>query len=284
MASYRYRAAIPAKAIGPMRAAMNDFASQVMVFAKPAAQEIEQAQWARSELQSSIIVDYCDDHFGQDGFAHYDEFLPIADAVTCPTPAMAAVIRKRYAGSITVIPDPWEFHQIAPHCNGGNLLWFGHGSNWDSMARLLPKLMRRMRVVSNIPLAMPWSMDTMYTEFARADIVLMPATKDYKSPNRTIEAIRQGCFVVAEPHPSLEGFPIWQGDILEGIEWAIQNPQLANEQTRVAQEWIRKFSPAIVGAAWKTLCDKTRSQSISDREKPIGMAGSTSTDSIPVPM
>jgi hypothetical protein len=47
--------------------------------------------------------------------------------------------------------------------------------------------------------------------------VVIPATAPYKSANRAIEAIRQGCFVVAEPHPALEGFPIYIGNIKHAI-------------------------------------------------------------------
>ena len=91
-------------------------------------------------------------------------------------------------------------------------------------------------------------------EFAQADIVILPATVGYKSPNRAIEAVRQGCFVVAEPHPSLEGFPgIWVGDIKEGIEWARQNPKSANELTLKAQAWTENFAPALVASAWSRL-------------------------------
>jgi hypothetical protein len=90
----------------------------------------------------------------------------------------------------------------------------------------------------------------MLDEFAQADIVVIPATALYKSANRAIEAIRQGCYVVAEPHPALEGFPIYIGNIKEGIEWTTQ--QDMNELISKAQKFVmEEFSPATLIDRWK---------------------------------
>jgi hypothetical protein len=90
----------------------------------------------------------------------------------------------------------------------------------------------------------------MLEEFARADIVLMPATAEYKSPNRAVEAIRQGCFVVSErdlgiPH-------IYVGNILEGIKWT--QTQDMNTLISKAQKFVTdEFTPRILIDKWKTL-------------------------------
>jgi hypothetical protein len=106
-------------------------------------------------------------------------------------------------------------------------------------------------------------------EFARADIVIIPKTEEYKSPNRAIEAIRQGCFVVAEPQPSLKDFPIWLGDIKEGIEWTKQ--QNVNELISKAQKFVTgKYTPKILIDKWKTY---TALRTTLDAEKRNGTVG-----------
>lgn len=245
MASYRYRCQIPARETG---ASINDKRADVLVFTKPCPADVKAAgYWNTTRV---FTVDFCDDHFDR------PEYLWMAKhalAITCPTAEMQKIIVQKCHRASVVIPDPYEFPEIEPHCNGDNLMWFGHGVNIKSVYEHfdLPKL----RIVSNVGSTIPWSHETMLREFARADIVIMPATATYKSPNRTVEAIRQGCFVVAEPHPSLTDIPgIWIGDIKEGIAWATQNRQEANHRTSLAQIYVRQvFSPERVGNAWKTL-------------------------------
>ena len=261
-ASWRYRAKIPAGTW----ASLNDLTAGTLVFAKPQAHEL--MEMARAKARSArVIVDFCDDHFD---WTHYAEALRIADVVTCPTQEMAKRI-KALGKDAVVISDPFEYDQMPPHCNGVNLLWYGHAVNKQSLQRILPDIERYpLRVVSNFGGAIPWSHETMLEEFARADIVVIPATDTYKSPNRAIEATRQGCFVVAEPHPALEGFPgIWIGNIKEGIEWTIQRNVSSN--ILAAQQFVmEKYSPQIVIDAWKTI---TKRPTTSDVEKSIGTVG-----------
>jgi hypothetical protein len=151
-----------------------------------------------------------------------------------------------------VIPDPFEYPLKKPHCKAVNLLWYGHQVNRASLERILPEIAGyHLRVVSNFAGSIPWSKKTMLKEFAQADIVVLPATETYKSANRAIEAIRQGCFVVAEPHPALEGFPIYIGNIKDGIEWTLKNK--ANRLISKAQSYVtERFSPQTLSAKWKT--------------------------------
>lgn len=240
MASYRYRAAMPAKSLG---AKINTLPADVAIFAKPLPGDLEYAQSTKLG-GGAVIVDICDDHLDN---PLYRDLLDMADIVTSPTQEMAKRI-----GDAMVVPDTYEMDERDAHCNGRNLLWFGHASNLPTFRRL--SINEPVRVVSNAKGCIPWSLDGMRAELARADIVLMPATETYKSPNRTLEAIRQGCFVVAEPHPALLGFPIWKGDIKEGIEWASKNLAKANQMIKEAQAFIRaRFSPAIQADAWRTV-------------------------------
>lgn len=247
-ASYRYRAALPAAHLG---ASINDMTASVLVIAKPDGVSLDEVRQAKINGQR-VIVDICDNHLDR---PHYREMVRLADEVTCATPILAAGIAE-FGRTATVISDPYERDELDPHCFGDDLLWYGHALNRPGLERILPDIANYpLRVVSNHPHDIPWTHTDMAEEYARADIVVMPMTAAYKSANRTIEAIRQGCFVVAEPHPAINDFPgIWIGDIKKGIEWATQNQDKANQRTRVAQDYIReKFSPRTVACAWSQI-------------------------------
>jgi hypothetical protein len=275
MASYRYRCQIPARELD---AKVNDYDADILVFTKPIVGEDELMRRAIARGQT-VIADFCDDHFDSEYAGPLCHAMAeLADLITCPTEAM----RDRLAElgyEAHVVIDPYEFGELEPHCNGPKCLWFGHGTNFKSLERVLPTIYAPLTVVSNIPLALPWSLETMREEFAKADIVLLPSTKSIKSPNRAIEAIRQGCFVVAEPHPSITDFPgIWIGNIAEGITWASQNPSSAREKTRLAQYFVStRYAPRIQADAWRKLFALAKSRSTSVAEKSAGPAGSTST-------
>ena len=250
MASYRYRVRIPAEKLGW---AINDYRAPTVIFSKPTVADVAAAREMKSRGQL-IVADFCDDHF--EHMPHYREMLSLADHVTCPTTEMAHRITQYLHllnARISVIDDPYEFDLAPPHCAGENLLWFGHKVNAYSIMTLIPELNHPLRLVSNFEGSIPWSIPALYEEFKWADIVVVPKTAGYKSPNRVIESIRQGCFVVAEEHPSLMGFRdfIWRGDIVEGVEWALNNLQQANKMTQAGQEFIERFSPERVANAWK---------------------------------
>ncbi len=271
MASYRYRAQIPAEALG---ASMHYWSADVLIVGKPESISINWLQ-SRQAKGAKVIVDICDDHLSD---LHYKRMLAVADAVTCSSD----VLRQRLEEmgyEPTVIDDPYEFEEEAPHCTcSRDLLWFGHAMNLPSLERIRPQLKGYfLRTVSNAPGHTPWSLQQMKLEFALAAVVVMPATAEYKSCNRTVEAIRQGCFVVAEPHPSLTDIPgIWIGDIKEGIEWAMQHPSEANQRTETAQAYIReRFSPVTVGCAWSRVIQGVLSTSA--QETVSGLSGSTIT-------
>jgi uncharacterized Rossmann fold enzyme len=260
-ASWRYRAKIPS---GDW-ATLNDLTADTLIFAKPQASEL--MDMARAKARGAwVVVDFCDDHFD---WLHYQEALRLADAVTCSTNEMARRI-KELGRDATVIADPYEFPEMPPHYAGINLLWFGHHVNRDSLQRILPDLEGYpLRVVSNFEGAIPWSKETMLEEFARADIVVIPTTASYKSANRAIEAIRQGCFVVAEPHPALEGFPIYIGNIKEGIEWTKQ--QNMNELISKAQKFVTaEFSPQILIDKWKSATKRPTTSDAVQRNGTVG--------------
>ena len=264
-ASYRYRAQIPARELG---AELNDFTASTLVFSKIEPQELMEMALAKARGQW-VVADFCDDHFQ---WMHYQEALRIANAITCSTEVLKNKIAELGREAV-IIHDPFEFQLMPPHCRGTKLLWFGHHVNRGGLQRILPELDKEdLHVVGNFGGAIPWSHETMIAEFARADIVIIPATEPYKSANRTVEAVRQGCFVVAEPHPALMDIPgIWIGNIKEGIEWARQHKGQARRRTSLAAQYVtEKYSPRTVASAWKTAIQRPITSEVAES---IGMAG-----------
>lgn len=276
LASYRYRASIPARELG---ASMNDLGADVLVFAKPMPEDVADARAAK-ESGRTVIVDYCDPHFKLE---HYPELLDIADAASCPTETMRGLVEQVGAATpVYVVPDPYEYDERLPHCFGVQLLWFGHKSNLRGLFAKIRELDDYpLMIVSNHPMAMPWSPEEMRVQFAAADIVVLPESASHKSPNRAVEAIRQGCFVVAEPHPALAEFPgIWIGNLKEGIEWTRHNTKEANQRLQTAQTFVReRFSPQTQADAWRSLFATVKSRSTSAAGRSAGPVGSTSMDS-----
>ncbi len=268
MASYRYRALIPSMGLGAL---FNDFTAGTLIFSKPQPHEL--MDMAAAKLRGArIIVDICDDHLE---WTHYQEAIRLATVLSCPTSILADKLTTMGYPAV-VIPDPYEFPRAKPHTDGVRLLWFGHAVNRESLTRVLPSVREYpLRVVSNFDGAIPWSYNTMLREFRAADIVIVPATEPYKSANRAVESIRQGCFVVAEPHPALDDIPgIWIGNIKEGIEWTKRHSSEARQRTALAQAHVmEKYAPKIVTAAWKTLIESLITSAVGE---PRGLIGSMS--------
>lgn len=266
MASYRYRAAMPAASLG---ASMNDPSADVLIFAKPHESELSVLHDAKMAGQV-VIVDLCDDHL--DRLPWYMEFLALADHIVCNTPVMA----ERIGAPCTVITDPYEFEEVPPHGCGSRVLWYGHKSNLPGLQAILPSLSAyKVTVISNAEGCRVWSHETMREAFAAHDLVILPPSAPYKSANRAVEAIRQGCFVVAAPHPALTDIPgIWLGDLQEGLAWASTQWSEANARTRLAQDWIREpYSPATQAAAWRSLLRSVPSPIIWAPERFVGRGG-----------
>lgn len=270
-ASYRYRGAIPSRVLNTQ---MNDESAQVWILAKITKSSPSLIEQAKS-LGKYVVADVCDAHLAN---PHYRTVIERADALTTPTQLLADFILEDFGRVATVIDDPYEFEEVSPHIRGNNLLWFGHASNYEGMAMFREALKDYpLRLVSNIDGFIPWSKETMRDEFIKADIVLLPDSAPTKSANRAVEAIRQGCFVVATPHPSLEGIPgIWVGDLLKGVEWALMHQQEANDRLIQSQAYVReRFSPERVANAWRTLLEACVSSWAVDTSP--GLDGSIST-------
>jgi glycosyltransferase involved in cell wall biosynthesis len=122
----------------------------------------------------------------------------------------------------------------------------------------LASLDRRYRPRLSIRLS-EWSMEILQTELAQCDVVLLPsdvssANRIGASPNRLIESLWAGRFVVANGLPSYWEFKdcAWIGhDLVEGLEWALGHPQDVRARIARGQALIaERYSPEVIGKRW----------------------------------
>jgi hypothetical protein len=159
-----------------------------------------------------------------------------------------------------------------------NLLWFGSQSSfkflpmaeiWQRLEkevcnysytmvsaktdRVFSKFQLRQRkgAVSGINLdrvnMKEWTWELQGQLLEQCDIVLMPVQTnnprtDTKSANRVIDSLISGRFVITTPLASYEEFAsyTWQGDYIEGIKWAIENPDQVVDRIKKGQQYVEE--------------------------------------------
>lgn len=264
MATYRYRAEIPAQEVSKLngfKCGVNEGEADIVIFTKPCAADIDLAIKFKAE-GAKIVSDLQDDHFSSPEANVqnvYREMAKLSDALVCATDVMQGRIKQETGKDSVAIPDPYEFDEVEPHANGDNFLWFGHQTNFSALAGVT-KLMgeRKLRVVIGpkpVPNTIPWSLENMKKAFSMSNIVILPTQEghEYKSPNRLINSIRQGCFAVCMEHPSYWEFRdyVWVGDFYTGLRWTDAFRDELNERVRAAQDYVRdRYSPQAIGRQW----------------------------------
>ena len=119
--------------------------------------------------------------------------------------------------------------------------------------RLLSKMTLRQSKgsVSNINFdridMQTWTWELQGQLLQDCDIVLMPVLTDNprtdtKSANRVIDSLISGRFVITTPLASYEEFApyTWQGDYIEGIKWARDNPNQVIEMIAAGQQYTEQ--------------------------------------------
>jgi hypothetical protein len=209
---------------------------------------------------------------------------------------MAEIIRERTGRVAIVIDDPFEGPsgepRFSPCRERLRLAWFGHPVNFDTIVAMMPGLAGlsqeqplTLHVVSaagagNIEGFLadverlhgpglctrftPWSPDATWQALSECDLVVVPSLPDVKklvkSPNRVVEPLRAGRFVIAYPLPSykeLRDF-VWLGDdMASGITWAVANKAAVLERIKAGQEYINgRFAPRAVALRWSAVLEQ----------------------------
>lgn len=261
MASYRYRAQIPADEVAQyngFKTSINEGDADVVVFSKPLPEDLEVAEKAKSE-GTKIVVDMGDDHFTDIEAPTYHKFAGIADAIVTASNVMRGRIYDYTKRDAVVIPDPYEQEEVEPHAEGDDFLWFGHVRNFPEIQSVLHLLGdRKLRLVSGpkeMPQVIPWSPQNINKAFRLSNIVLLPTKQgsEYKSPNRLLNSIRAGCFPVCMTHPAYLEFQhmVWVGHFPTGLKWIEAFKSDLNGLVKEAQDYIRdRYSPREIGKQW----------------------------------
>lgn len=211
------------------------------------------------------ILDITDDHF-----AHaikgprYRRMCEMATRVTCCTPVLAERIRVETGVGATVIIDPYEFPEVEFRWQGGrSVMWYGHAYNMSALQGIhldcpMEAITECEPGVHGSVTYTPYSHGAMVRGFERHDVVLCIALQTEqarsKSPNRLVNALRAGKFVIANEHPAHKEFKpfVWMGDALEGLSWARDNVDDVRDMATAGQAHIRdRYSPEAAAAQWQ---------------------------------
>lgn len=250
MASYRYRAQIPANELG---AGVNAGEADVAVFAKPNRLDVDLAKQLKGD-GVKVVVDFCDSHFDRE---EYRGMANLADRVTCSS----ALLRDQLHGmgyDATVINDPYEYWG-EPHANGEKWLWFGHESN---VRDVVPYLLKGLPIdvvtgpTNKLIGYTAWSVENLKNALAASNIVFIPDGKATRSNNRMVNAIAAGCFVVGGEQLAEYRKFVWAGSVAHGYKWVRAFQDDLNDLVKVGQEWVKAHhSPKVVADQWRAVCD-----------------------------
>lgn len=161
MASMRYRALIPARALGRRGyevrvvvtgqgdwsdAEVTGLACDVAVISKSFNDSTESLARKLRERGTRIVVDVCDSHFDHPEFGGvFGRLVALGDTLTASTPAMAAVIAARTGREALVVSDPVEGPRgearFSPRFPVLRLTWFGNAQSAASLEARVPELL-----------------------------------------------------------------------------------------------------------------------------------------------
>jgi hypothetical protein len=273
-ASHRYRVQSPILELRRLGENAHVNAGDVTIFGKH-DDLLSKTSEAIRKRNGKIIFDVCDDHFNSspEYSVAYFRGCKEADVLVAATSAMQRRIKEATGRDSVVIGDPYLFPEDSPAMvNGGrNLLWYGHNSNIPGLLEILPKLTGSLAVVSKgIDIATrEWSHKGVLDALAWCDIVIIPTSVENefrvpgnlphpacKSPNRLVEAVRRGRYVIADSVvESYKPYGMWCGNIVEGLDWVRRNPREALDQVRKAQSLVKQLNdPAEIGKQWRDVC------------------------------
>lgn len=241
------------------------------------------------EAGKCVVVDVCDDVSMQAGVLSYTwENARRAAALTVPTRNLAARLAARTGTPIYVVPDAVEGdpRPVRPPRGDGplRLFWYGWQHKIGALARRLPALeafaqqrpleltimsnldpvqpvLRRMLDAAGSRLAIravPWQHADFNAAMDRADIAIVPyddsVADSGRSPVRVIQAAWQGRLAISEDvdgYPELARFGILHRSIVDGIVWALDDPDEASRQLTALHTYVAEtYRPQILARAW----------------------------------
>lgn len=244
LASFRLRVLLPSRYVGPH---IIGGVGETTFFYKNGNVALAR------RLKSPIVYDVVNAHFDD---PDYRAMCDLASVITCSSQTMAEVIKHETGRDAVVIPDPYENEESPAAVIGDRVLWFGHQANIESLKPYARAFAETGKYVDICSLGV-WSLENEAAALASTGVVLLTGNNRGASANRPIKAIRAGRFVIA-PEDSPESWKelsdfMWIGDVREGIAWAFANREEACRKVTLGQEYVRRFSPQLIGSQWEAL-------------------------------
>ena len=228
------------------------------------------------KLGVPVGMDICDNKFDvRDGDNSLMKLVPYMDFLTANNETMQKVIKKRFPNKkVYWYTDPTERPFEPARSYQGRMLklcWYGSISSMkyfdiDHVLNELYKLTvpwqldmmsdqleRRVKAGLNNVKLHDWSYEAQGQMVRESDIVLIPLTHlnpgdqrygrvSTKSHNRLVDAIAQGRWVVTSPMPQYRPLQkySWQGEMIKGISYYMNNKKEVKDRITQGQTWIKK--------------------------------------------
>jgi len=217
----------------------------------------------------TVGFDLCDNKFKEEG-ERYQQYCKIADFVTCNTEFMQQEVKQATGLDSYVFVDsverPQQTHRQTD-CQPVRLVWYGGAASLKyvdfghciqllnrskidyELTILVDNAEQRIGHLSKLGnvRCVDWSYDTQEQIVSESDIVFIPMFKNNqrrtrtKSPNRVLDGIAQGRWVIAGNVPSYQQVKefCWLGDPVEGIQHYINKPLDVARRIKAGQRWIQ---------------------------------------------
>lgn len=221
-----------------------------------------------------------------------------ANLITTTSGELKQKILEETGKVALIVDDPFERTieepKFKPHENNLNICYFGGRKsfwlvNWEEVVAGLNYICGQLGVEYTLncitqkhliaskkithhyypegPIIMyEWDYELQKQLVSKSDFVLLPVPNDnplvfsYKSPNRVIDSIAQGRYVITTNGvTSYEQFGdfIGLGSLQRNIKWAIENPKDVISKIKEGQNYIQKYhSPEVIAKQWMALRNK----------------------------
>ena len=221
-----------------------------------------------------------------------------ANLITTTSGELKQKIYEETGKDALIIDDPYEREieepTFKPHKNNLNICYFGGRKsfwlvNWEEVIATLNFVCKQLGVEYTLncitqkhllaskklthhyypdgPLIMyEWNYELQKQLVSKSDFVLLPIPENnplvfsYKSPNRVIDSIAQGKYVITTygvtSYRQYDDF-IGIGSLKNNVKWAMSNPKDVISKIKEGQNHIKKYhSPEVIAKQWMSLRDK----------------------------
>ena len=221
-----------------------------------------------------------------------------ANLITTTSGELKQKIYEETGKDALIIDDPYEREieepTFKPHKNNLNICYFGGRKsfwlvNWEEVIATLNFVCKQLGVEYTLncitqkhllaskklthhyypdgPLIMyEWNYELQKQLVSKSDFVLLPIPENnplvfsYKSPNRVIDSIAQGKYVITTygvtSYRQYDDF-IGIGSLKNNVKWAMSNPKDVISKIKEGQNYIKKYhSPEVIAKQWMSLRDK----------------------------